>query len=407
MNPNIYYSILWLMALPAMIFPFRDSSFHYYKSLTVNDSNVNFEFISFKLDDQIMAHSGRNDLRLMTLEKEEIPFLRKSVYETKGTYGNVKPRVIFSQTSQSHHTWVIRLPVLENASQYTELLLDSEENIEASLEVSYSKDSATWFGISTNKVFKYKNRKKMKIDFKEKEFRYIRIKSKKELRLVFLKANFAPAKELKALEKKLKKDEFSCKNNIDSKETICRFENKTRANFNKIVLKTSKAAFSRYIRIYTFQENEKSLHKILGRRIENIKEKPAEIPLTFRANNDPFFKIVIENNHNAPLVIEDITLFSNQEEIIFRNLGKKKYLVFYGNRYAKAANYDIEKTFENGSKILEGTLGLEKKNENFSYSFSEPPLSVWVIRFLFFIGAIGIMAYAYRNYTLEKESSRL
>ena len=62
----------------------------------------------------------------------------------------------------------------------------------------------------------------------------------------------------------------------------------------------------------------------------------------------------------------------------------------------KNPDFDFSRILAENSRILTWKIEQEKENENFGYSLMEPPVSVWIIRILYFIGLAISIYFAYR-----------
>ena len=109
------------------------------------------------------------------------------------------------------------------------------------------------------------------------------------------------------------------------------------------------------------------------------------------------FQIVLYEEDNPALKAESVALFAPREEIIFElpepdpDADAPELRLYYGNPYAFYPRYDLETTYDEELPHLSMRSGEHADNADFAYSIMEPPVSIWIIRALFFLGLIGVM----------------
>ncbi|MCB1199279.1 MAG: hypothetical protein KDK41_01435 [Leptospiraceae bacterium] len=389
-------SILFTL-LPASLWAqnLRTRSYQHFKAIEGFKGTPGYYAV--KLDAEVSRMAGAYDVRITDGEEKAIPFFRRESVSLKGTQGQAAPKVIFSERKKDYSIYILQLPRLLDGSRYNTLLVDADKEAEITIQISTGREVDVWQSSDEVQVYFYRNQKKNSINLSGDDLQYIRLKTTGAHNLSFPAVTYQPVLRSDEIIQTLQQDKISCEQDSDTGNTVCIFENENLSSVKKLNIQFEKSKFSRMVILQAFDNETKSFHDLLSTDILNQKEQEAEYSFGFRVTNSPRYKFIIENGDNSPLIIKEVQFIISVEELVFDLTGSESDLrIYFGNRYAFAPDFDLREVFPEETKLQYLTLGGIQTNQSFSYSLLEPPLSVWVIRVLFYLGLLTIAFFTYK-----------
>lgn len=395
--------LIFLVILPAILHaaPIRTKSWHYYKKINGwSTSKVYSESVAIlELDSQVSKKRSDHDLRIL-LGKRELPYFTR--YKSMETLKSQKlpVEIIFEKTKKNYNTILIKLPLTPVNHSLQRLEFQLPYSYEGSISMSYGNDPDHMIYGSHQRLFRYSN---------GDQRRYIilpGLKNKKYLRLHYkIKKNLRPAFLHIISDKKNLDYELSAQ---DGKFTINEGENNTQIisipNNNhrpvyRLEMQFEQNRYSREIEVYKYDTNSREFVLEYRDQIESSNQKNNIQMISFNRTVFNAIRIIIKNKDDEPLKPKFIKIFAPREEIVLNlpdvttldeSFMNKPLLLYYGNEYAPRPEYDFNTTWKKTSrdKMLALYLGPQIQNPEFAWSLIEPPVSIYFIRVLFFLGVL-------------------
>ncbi len=363
------------------------------------------------LDSDVIRESNLDDLRIVHYKKdaprrkvETWPYLiRKKELISSGQI-QIKPEVLHTKGGKSWRSVLYQLPELESGYRYYQLDFFVPHGFEGGVSVSTgaSPDRLEYQGYYN--LYSYrKNLRKASLRLPiPRSHRYLRIKShdSRRLRLFRLRASQSKKNE----EYHLTKEEaaYTIEEDEDAKESRIYIKNPNRRAISRLELYFADEAFDRRLDAYYFNKKRKRWTSLSSMRVLRKKTKDAgkdskkQVIAFFSPVSSPL-KLVVYNDSDDPLHLESLEAFAEELELVVelpktipRNADLRLY---YGNEYIRKPSYEFRRLYdssleENMENIVRLSLSKQVKNPDFAYSLVEPPLSVWILRFLIVAGIL-------------------
>lgn len=375
---------------------FRLESFHYYKELSGFSPTVKERYGRVALDEDINRYSGQNDLRV-AWNGNALPHFTRPILQDPKRNVRMQPKVLFSEEKEESSTYVLELPEPPKGAYFTRLEMDSQREFQTSIDVEQGDDPDHFFSTGSRNVYRYSaERKNNEISVTK---RFVRI-STHIPGTFFFPAVYASFEKIFEYSLPIAPEELRTTTDSDIQASVYYYNNTFRRKIKKLIFKFKETAFDREIKIYSMDPDTKSFREEVSATLKRSANTGAENTIEFQSTAAESLKIEIMNGDDAPLTLLSLEAKIPAEEMIFllpENAADGGNLrLYYGNIYAFTPAYDIQTTFEEGSSVLPLTAGPHTANDQFAYSIIEPPLSIWIIRAIFFLGLAGMAYPAYR-----------
>ncbi|MEM7180453.1 MAG: hypothetical protein AAF518_06045 [Spirochaetota bacterium] len=412
----IYHLCILLVLLPTVLSarPFSNKGYKFYKEIQLTGTPTE-RLGKVEIDTQVMKRSGYTDKRL-AIGKKLVPFFVQDIKESQGSSGSYKPYVLFDKLKDDNKVYVIRFPEPPRNTEYTALILNSDELYETSVSISLGRTPTDWQAEQSYNVYDYGDDKSQggkKIEFRPGEYRYARLQFQGKQNFTFSKVIYTPKEKLAEFSTKLSLEDIRSSHNNDSNHSIFYYDNPMQKPFHRVELEFSDDAFERKITVYKMNSNKN--YSYLRKSIIRQESGEAKVQkIQFRYTINSAIKLEIANEDNQALNLKSIKLFAPKQEIVFRlpyeaTQKQAKLRLYYGNRYALFPKFDFYKNAKLKKQTIPSyELGKEKQNEDFGYSFVEPPVSSWIIRISFILGAVALSFFTFKifiNYSGETQAS--
>lgn len=399
--------------------PFREKSFKYRKKVSSIYQLTSNEFAKMILDEEILSNSYMDDIRLVW-KNQLIPFVIRTVQkETKQGSGSKVPIVSNREVLQTKLLYTLRLPDLPQGTVYSSLEIDAPGNFEAEVALMGQIFPEEVVPRSFQKIYRLDESLetgiKKQIDFLKPDryaFAKVEIQGPK-LEYQFPRVNYIPVIYAKEISRKILLDAIESKNDEDKTSFVYYIPNPNKIPFSKLRVDFSEKIFNRHFTIYEFNPIDKEYIFFQDGNIERTKgnKEPIEISFTRETRNP--LKLEIHYADNPPLNLNLLELIYAQQELIFEVTEEllqnfDSLYLYYGNPYTTAPSFDSNSISSLQNETKKGVyISSEKQepNPNFGYSLTEPPLSIWIMRILFYIGLVVFTFLGYK--VLKKYGSPL
>jgi hypothetical protein len=189
--------------------------------------------------------------------------------------------------------------------------------------------------------------------------------------------------------------------NGDLKASQYYFENETAKPFQIIRLEFKELDYNREYTVYKMNEEKEYISHSTGtlQRSKNSQFAYSEIYLNDTVSSS--WKLVIFNKDSESIKLTSIKLYQPKEECIVKLPedwdGKESLQVYYGNQYASLPDYDTS-SFNDTlyEKYTNLSLSEQMANPEKAWSVFEPPISIWLTRFIFILGLLITVFYGFK-----------
>lgn len=392
------------------------SAFKYYKELTeisnkqiTNDKNI---YGVYQVDDELYRYSIKSDIRIVYNGKV-VPYFIRSIYSEIGKKTTLSPMVIFEDISKEGRIVVLKLPEPPFGTVCAQLGIGGVGMYESGVTIKLGYEKNNWEQVKYASIHSYQDEqfgKVNRIPIYAGKYRYARIEFDSKEQFQISEAIYEPVQEAKENKVEFDLNDLKITNDLDTNSSIYYYENKKHSPISRIEIQFEEKRFHRSVKVFQKQSLHDSydliLETVLFKKKDDSPIQSIEIPNTIHGQ----FKIVISDKDDPPLKIQKIEAFSFAEEIVFELPGKDeihedgKFILYYGNEYAEYPSYDFFATYQKELEHIKefGHIkfksNAQTKNEKFAYSPMEPPVSIWIIRGIFFIGLFGIAYPAYKMF---------
>ena len=378
---------------------FRVGSYKYYKKIKM-ESNIekSNSFGSILFDEDLQIHSNHRDIRILQ-NNNLIPFIiRDSSTTDSKEDGKKSIKLISKSENEEKITYILELEPLDKSLLYDFLTLTSPESFESEATIYTSIDQKVWIHQSTQSLHKYNqtneslNQDKIILNINTP---FLRIEFFPKIPLIFKESfiHFKPAKKIKENSYIVLQEDLKKIHSLEEGTSIYKVENKRERPFEKFQIYFKEEEYSRKLDFYIWNSTDKEYK--FEKSFSLIKNKNEENYPFYYLNTPNYsnYRLDIIDNDNKPLTLEKVVHYKNEEEIIFplENLTSDDLFIYYGNEYAKNPIFDINNfsSLNSDSVLLQSfSLTNQEVNQDFSYTFSEPPMSSWIIRITFILGML-------------------
>jgi hypothetical protein len=391
----VFYSCLTVFSLQSE--NFRVGSYKFYKKIKIDTiSEKSNSFGSIQFDEDLQIHSNHRDIRILQ-NNNLVPFvIRDSFIEESTEDGKKSVKLISKSEKEETITYILELETLDKSLIYDFLSLSSPESFESEVMVYTSTDQKDWIHQSTQSLHKYNqtnealNQDKIILNISSP---FLRLEFNPKISISFKESfiHFIPAKKIKENSFSILQEDLLKINSLDEGISTYKVENKKERPFEKFQIFFKEEEYSRKLDFYIWNSTdkeykfEKSFSLIKNKKEENYPYYYLNLP------NYSNYRLDIIDNENKPLTLEKVVHFNKEEEIIFplENLTSDDLFIYYGNDYAKNPifdNFTFSSLNSNSVIVHSFTSSQHQINQDFSYTFTEPPMSSWIIRTIFILG---------------------
>jgi len=376
---------------------FRVGSYKYFKKIDMKSIPEKLtSFGSIVFDEDLQIHSNHRDIRILQ-NNNLVPFLIRQSFTTESNDDGKKPFKLISKSENDEKvTFVLELEPIDKSLIYDYLSLSSSESFESEVMVYTSFDQKAWIHQSSQSIHKYNqsnealNQDKINLNINTP---FLRLEFSPKISLTIKESfiHFKPAMKIKENSFIVLKEELTKVPSIEEGTSIYKVENKRERPFEKFQIYFKEKEYSRKLDFYLWNSIDKEYK--FEKSFTLIKNKN-EDNYPFYYLNTPIYsnyRLDIIDNENKPLTLESVVHYSNEEEIIFPldNLTSDDLFIYYGNDYAKNPIFDkliFSNLNTNSVTIQSFSSSQQEVNQDFSYTFLEPPMSSWIIRTIFILG---------------------
>lgn len=386
--------------------------YRYYKEIPISSElkasiqkdEANELYGRIELDEDIVRHSGVRDRRLVWNGKS-IPFFSTVSEEKSSKTGEAKTKLIFHKESDGKQIYVLKLPAPPAKTGYSSLYAKGTGVYEVSGNISVSDTPDNWPEGSDFSIYTYSDtdlpNPSNEIAFFADHSVYLRLETYSDSELQFPKAIYTPISERAEFKKTILAPELRKVSDSDSESTIYYYSNPMKVPIHRIELFFADKRFDRRLKI-SYKDDSKKFEELVSLDITRRKDSEEYSKIKFPQSVADELRIAIRDGDDEPLSLEKMEVYILKEEIKFpipKGVdweGENSFRIYYGNPYAFYPDFDFSRILAENSRILTWKIEQEKENENFGYSLMEPPVSVWIIRILYFIGLAISIYFAYR-----------
>lgn len=394
--------------------PFNPKTYHFVREVKGEIPDKATEeavpqYGKMKLPDDLFKHSGYYDIRLV-YGKEYVPFFIRHETVKKGKNGEVTPDVIFSNTEKNKTTYVLKLPEIPQGTEYKEIEVIGSSTFESNVSISLGKKANEWEDSQSSFIYNYKDKQNgdtNRIKFNSGKYRYVRLEFDSNNSFTFPRVFYESIQEKIEFKKEVQAGEIIKSFDPDINASLVYMDNPDRKPITRIVLNFEEKRFTRLITVYEKRQDTKEYEELASVNVKRTPESKEEIQVEFPRTTGNPIKIAITEGDDKPLTLNSITSYSDVMELVFKIPEKVEgnaLNLYYGNQYARAPEFDINTTFEENEKLKTFQLLEHKDNAEFAFTFTEPPMSSWVIRITFLLGllAVSVPAFSiFRKYSIE------
>lgn len=382
---------------------FNKENFNYIKELNPTSISSSARWGSFDLDQEIYRSSFYNDL-ILTVNGTQIPYSRNIKTDLLGSTGSVAPIVLFSKKQDQKMIYVLEIPKIPGNTQMGNLVISSYMPFESDIRYYLGNEIDKWEIERNSFLYNYKSKDLLinsSLVLSTKYYRYLRIETSSIEELSFTRLEYE--KIGKTAEIQFDTEIPSPKNDTDLNASVYYFENPSSHPFRKIELDFNEPSYNRTYEVYKLADDKEYEMTSSGRLIKNQDNISSQNAININNTISSAWKLIVYYDDNPPLTLTKATLFHPQEEILFPlndiNIGNKdeKILLYYGYKYAKHPKYDLTDYPDTAlnTPILKFNVSEETINPDKTWSVFYPPVSIWIIRFLFILGIAFVGYYSY------------
>ncbi len=411
--------MIWFV-LPAALFlslqslhaeSFRAGNFKKVASLTPQNGSVlgdaKTSYGQFLLTDELVA-AGTQSLRI-AYKNRALPYLVRAARDDERG-GQGRPEVVYEEGLRDGRIYVLKMPPLPEGRVWTNLEADSSQLYESGLQIEAGEKPGNLNVIGHRTVFHYADQSEKLIRIDAGRAAYLRITLDKNIPLNFPAAHYSIARQRES-SFEIPVQSWKQSTDSDRSATVLEFPNSERRKIQRFKLQFSEPRFRRTVEVYTYSRvaHEFQLNTTAG--LMKRKDDAPEQVIDLAGPALDAVKIVILNEDDAPLHLTSSFASAPLDQIVFKLPDPEEVTsaddtvqIFAGNDYVGPPAYDIDDTLDKQIRPAEFTAGTPADNAAFSYSIVEPPLSVWIIRALFYLGLIGLVfpcVKIFRSYASE------
>ncbi|PJE03767.1 MAG: hypothetical protein CK427_04645 [Leptospira sp.] len=396
-----YLLVFALFTLPIFSSPRWIQNYSYVKELKPSTTKTNQEFGKFDLDEDIYKTFYDYDLRV-SYKGKQLPYIRRIKQIANGKVGKVSPKIIYSKESEYSMNYVLELPIIPGNSRLESIDIKAVDFFETSAKVYLGNEIDDWKVTKDAFIFKYNNdtySESLNLKLDTDYYKYIRIETDYKDKITFASVQYGPKDMISHIEYNETVPEAL--ENGDLKASQYYFDNETAKPFQIIRLEFKELDYNREYTIYKMNEEKEYISHSTGtlQRSKNSQFAYSEIYLNDTVSSS--WKLVIFNKDSESLKLTSIKLYQPKEECIVKLPedwdGKESFQVYYGNQYASLPGYDTS-SFNDTlyEKYTNLSLSEQIANPEKAWSVFEPPVSIWLTRFIFILGLLITVFYGFK-----------
>jgi hypothetical protein len=363
--------------LPTFAFSaFNQTQWIYYKDFTAK--GLGNTIVKFPLDEEIFAGAkdDLSDLRVATIDGNDVPYTLL-VERSREDVSSVSLKI----TNNSSIKGVSSSAILEAPQGKTVNRLHittADTNFRRNVKVYGSADQKEWSTVLDNGyIYDYTDVKgnfhsqDTTIEFSDSTFAYLKIEISDNEGAPIKIASVEASERVKRIAREVSRTPaFTQTEDTEHKESVIIADSLQRGiPVAKASLAIGAENFNRAVFIYSGNDGDK--WNFLGQeyifRYRTPKFSGEKLAVQFRETNDRYLKIVIQNKDDAPLAVTSVQTFAVYREVAFQAEAGKMYRVYYGNKNARAPEYDFEKYFQylDTASAVTAALSPQKNNEQY------------------------------------------
>ncbi|HUU93872.1 MAG TPA: DUF3999 family protein [Phycisphaerae bacterium] len=355
------------------------------------------EHARLALDDHVWdqaAGAGLQDLRILRGETDDIGYA-VHVPEKPPVRIEERPARVFNVATRGREASELTLDLGENPPVTNRVKLQTPtENFQCPVTVEGSDDNATWKTLRDDgAVFAFTGdvaKRFTKVSFPDARMRYLRVvvgapAGAEPIDLTgatVFQETTAEAGDLPLL---VVRPVQSQTETAQAAETWYRLDLGARnLPVSKIEIETANENFSRPVRI-DVGDNPK-LPKRAGSgvvfRYRTTRYSEEWLEVEFGETFGRYVHVRIRNGDDPPLAVTRIVVYGRPRYVFFPFESGRSYRLFYGNRQARAPQYDYAKTFARITRAesVEARLGGVEPNPRFIATRETLPPHPWIVR---------------------------
>ncbi len=391
------------------------SSFLYYKELKIPQESTKTSsatFYTVRLDKEIYQAGGSDSIRL-SQNGQEIPYLIRQIPRDAALSGTKKPKIIFQKKEKQSTIYILQLPIIPEGTLYNTLALTKAGPFDSQIKVESANIIGKWKYMGSKSIYQYKNQKNNRISLNIGRDKFLRLTIPSTISFQFPTVSYRPKiiNKEHVLDISVNNDQLKIDQNKDTNSTIIYLTNIQKRPISRFRIRFKENKFYRKISVYQLRNKyyQFSFSTFISSQ-NHSEEQIIQLPNNL-ANSSQNLKVEIFNEDNEPLNVQSMQIYTPIEQIVFQPLnGPKNIRLYYGNKYIKKPKYEFAQLFKNKGEFMAMHLGKRNKNEDFSYSIVEPPVSSWIIRIVFILGILGIAFPAfkiYKKYVLDIQKMQM
>jgi hypothetical protein len=257
-------------------------------------------------------------------------------------------------------------------------ITSADKNFRRNVKVYGSADQNNWSTVLDNGyIYDYTDVKgnfrsqDTTVDFSDSTFAYLKIEISDDEGAPIKIASIEASEQVKKAAREVARTPaFTKTEDAEHKETIILADALQRGiPIMKAALVAEGENFNRSVFIYSGNGDDK--WNFLGQeyifRYNTPRFSGEKLSVQFPETNDRYLKIIIQNKDDAPLVITGIKTFATYREVVFQAEPGSQYRAYYGNKKARAPEYDFEKYFQylDTNSAVTVALSSQKNNEQY------------------------------------------
>lgn len=401
---KLIFGISIYFCIPTLLFstPINLSSYEFRKKLIPKQSIHSNENLKGKLllDKEVYQNSFYSDIRIVS-NGNEVPYLRQIKTKPLGKSGFVKPKLLFIKPEKSGITYLIEVPPIPEKSQMLYIKANSKIPFETRAEIQMGNNPYTPEYIRKEFIFSYNSStRNLLIPLNSNYYRYVRLHFDSEIDLEFPELWYGVSMEEEKMEFSISIPQPENLNTPSKTQYI--FPNENHIPFRTISLQMKEKAFRRKFNLYSYDPIQGFVDIAEG----YLDSENSKVTINLTDSIHTKWKLEIDNEDNPPLHLEEVIVSHPIEELIFilPNTNQDLFM-YYGFQYAKEPKYDYVYLEKNEFKdFISFELGNQELNPLKTYSPFYPPLSIWILRGLFFFGLVFSFYFSYialKNFSRE------
>jgi len=413
--------VLLLVANSGSIYgePVKSSTFEYYRDLVPEKKGKKGEeqrYGVFEKDSVFQKYGCTYDIRV-TYNSQVLPYFIRPVEgdpDSRSTEADLK----FSEEKGGDSVYVVKLREIPEEYCYTRIQLLGPESFEAEAELYISDNAKSWRSHGSRSVYRY-DREDQNLEVKLGciEEQYLKFVFDSEDQFRFGKVWFGKKSTLSdfIVAQGLERIESRTDRTGDGLNSYYYFMNSDHQSIHRMTFTFKEETFRREYEVYYKDPESRKYTYLTAGVFEKSRNDAPEQMVDLSTIVSGEIRLMLSHEDDRPLELVDFAAYSPREEVVFQLPEKEelekeadvKYRIYYGNRFEQKPEFDIGETFDSTVELVRFTPGAHTENGEFSWSLIEPPVSIWIIRVLYFAGLSLVFLLslsAFRSIFVRKET---